>query len=387
MESVPDRPLMNEPLLIFPGRMAIQQRVLPVYRAPLMDVLATYCAGGLSVFAGDPLPDEGIAPAGKLLVANRVVGRNRHFSNPSTVLYQCYQEGLVDWLEDWQPDILIVEANPRYPNTRQAIDWIHARKRPVVGWGLGAPALHGPLAAWRKVLRQRLLRSLDGAIAYSQRGAIEYQAAGIPTERVFVAPNAAAHRPTHPPPERSSAFLSRPVVLYVGRLQARKRIDLLIQACASLPGTLQPQLLIVGDGPARSDLEEIARQVYPETEFTGARFGEDLEPYFQRADLFVLPGTGGLAVQQAMAWALPVIVAEGDGTQDDLVRPENGWRIIPGDLGDLRRVLEQALSDPAALRKMGLASYQIVDREVNLEAMAQVFIRAARQLTGMDQRG
>ena len=374
---------MNDALLSFSGRMAIQQRVLPVYRAPFMDTLAAGCSGGLSVFAGDPLPDEGIAVATELQVAQRVQARNRHFSNPGSVLYQCYQDGMLEWLESWQPDILVVESNPRYPNTRLGIDWMHARNRPVLGWGLGAPLIRGRLAAWRKVLRQRLLRSLDGVIAYSQRGAQEYQQAGLPPDRIFVAPNAAAHRPTHPPPERLPIFSHRPVVLYVGRLQARKRLDLLIQACARLPELMQPHLMIVGDGPARPALEELAGKTYFSTEFTGARFGEALEACFQQADVFVLPGTGGLAVQQAMAWGLPVIVAEGDGTQDDLVRPENGWRVIPGDLDDLHSVLQNALSDPAALRQMGLASYHIVDQEANLEAMAQVFIGAARRLTGL----
>lgn len=378
---------MSEPLLTFVGRIAIQQRVRPVYRAPFMDTLAVNCTGGVSVFAGDPLPDEGITASGELKLAQRVFARNRHFSNPGSVLYQCYQDGWVEWLESWQPDVLFVEANPRYPNTRLGIDWMHARNRPVLGWGLGAPALQGPLAAWRRVLRQRLLRSLDGMIAYSQRGAQEYHQAGIPADRIFVAPNAAAQRPTQPPPERPAAFSPHPVVLYVGRLQARKRLDLLIQACASLPADLQPHLMIVGDGPARPALEEIAGQYFPGAEFTGARFGEALEACFQKADLFVLPGTGGLAVQQAMAWGLPVIVAEGDGTQDDLVRPENGWRVVPGDLDDLRRTLQTALSDPGVLRRMGIASYQIVDQEINLEAMAQVFIRAARQLPLADRRG
>jgi len=376
---------MNTSELKFPGRIAIQQRVLPVYRASLMDTLAANCSGGLSVFAGDPLPDEGITSAGDLQVAQRVYAHNRHFSNPGSALYQCYQDGLVDWLEDWQQDVLIVEANPRYPNTRLGIDWMHARKRPVLGWGLGAPEIHGPLAAWRKVLRQRLLRSLEGVIAYSQRGAQEYLQAGIPAERIYVALNAAAHRPAQPPPEKSPGFGPRPVILYVGRLQARKRLDLLIQACAGLPEAMQPHLLIVGDGPARPELAVAAEKHYPATEFTGALFGDALAACFQRADLFVLPGTGGLAVQQAMAWGLPVIVAEGDGTQDDLVRPENGWRIVPGDLDDLSRTLQTALSDPVRLRRMGAASYQIVAQEVNLEAMTQVFIRAARQVACIGQ--
>ena len=41
----------------FPGRLALQQRVLPVYRVPFVDTLADRCDGGLSVFAGQPLAD------------------------------------------------------------------------------------------------------------------------------------------------------------------------------------------------------------------------------------------------------------------------------------------------------------------------------------------
>ncbi len=101
-------------------------------------------------------------------------------------------------------------------------------------------------------------------------------------------------------------------------------------------------------------------------------------PYFQAADLFVLPGTGGLAVQQAMSFGLPVIVAEGDGTQIDLVRAENGWTVAPGRLDALASCLAEALRDPARLRRMGQESYRIVHDEVNLERMVEVFTEVCR---------
>ena len=73
-----------------------------------------------------------------------------------------------------------------------------------------------------------------------------------------------------------------------------------------------------------------------------------------------MPGLGGLAVQQAMAHALPVVVAEADGTQADLVRPDTGWMVPSGDVPVLRNTLIEALSDVARLRQMGAASYRIV---------------------------
>jgi glycosyltransferase involved in cell wall biosynthesis len=299
--------------------------------------------------------------------------QNVCFGDPSSKLFLCWQPGFVDWLEKNQPAVLIVEANPRNLATRMAVRWMHQRGRPVVGWGLGAPPIAGPLALLRRWERLSLLRSLDIVIAYSRRGAEQYRSLGFPAERVFVAPNAVAPRPANPPIQRTAISAAPLTVLFIGRLQERKRVDHLLHACASLVLEKQPRLLIVGDGPAREPLQALAGEIYPQAEFLGARHGPDLEPAFAAADLFVLPGTGGLAVQQAMAHALPVIVARGDGTQDDLVRPENGWQIPPDDLGALKEALGLALSDPARLRRMGLEAYRLVADEVNLEAMVQVF--------------
>jgi glycosyltransferase involved in cell wall biosynthesis len=224
------------------------------------------------------------------------------------------------------------------------------------------------------------LHQFDALISYSVRGAEQYAALGYPADRIFVAPNATAPAPTFPLPARLPGFGERPVALYVGRLQARKRLDDLIRACAALPESLQPRLIIVGDGPERETLEALARQVYPHSEFPGAKFGADLTPYFTSADLFVLPGTGGLAVQEAMSYGLPVIVAQGDGTQDDLVRPGNGWQIPDEDYPALLRALQVALSDPARLRRMGGESYRIVREEINIEKMVEVFMLAVNKL-------
>ena len=356
----------------FPGKLAVQQRVLPSYRAPFFDLLASACDEGMSLFTGSPRRSESITTTSQLQTADYHLGRNLHlFDGP---FYLCYQLGLLRWLKDQNPDALIVEANPRYLSTPAAVKWMHRQGRPVIGWGLGSP----PDRGFRKQRRISFLRQFDAMIAYSQRGADEYAALGFPREKIFVAYNSVSPPPSFPFPTRPLTFDLKPNILFVGRLQARKRIDVLLRACSQLEP--DPRLVIVGDGPERESLMSLAKKIYPGAEFVGVKQGMELKPYFLEADLFVLPGTGGLAVQEAMSYGLPVIVAQGDGTQDDLVRRENGWQVPPDDFDSLLSTMKDALSDVARLRRMGAESYRIVKEEINIEKMAETFVNVLNQL-------
>lgn len=362
---------------LYPGRVGLQQRVLPTYRVSFFDRLAKACEGGLSVFAGEPRPQEAILRADHLETANYAPARNLHI--PRGSYYLCLQLGLVKWLEDWDPEALILEANPRYLVNRLGIAWMRDRDRPVLGWGLGAPPIRGALAGLRRLVRRGFLRHFDALLAYSSLGAEQYRVAGVPSDRILVAPNAVSPPPL-PLPERPPLAGRPPRLLFVGRLQARKRVDLLLRACASQEERID--LWIVGDGPARSELESLASEVFPWANFAGAQHGHALDWFFNSADLFVLPGTGGLAVQEAMGHGLPVIVAEGDGTQNDLVAGGNGWLVSPGDASALSEIICEALANPRQLREMGVKSHRLVQERFNIDAMVEVFVRALNLTAG-----
>ena len=359
-------------MIRFPGKLALSQRVLPNYRVPFFDLLASACDGGMSLFTGLPRPVEGITVAKELRVANYKLGNNIHLF--SGIFYLCYQMGLIDWLKEWNPDALIMEANARYLSTSSAVAWMHQHGKPVIGWGLGSP----PTSGFRKQRRLSFISQFDALIAYSQRGANEYTALGFPRQKIFVAHNSVAMPPSSPTSVAGRAF--RPNILFVGRLQARKRLDYLLRACAQLKQDIK--LVIVGDGPEHSMLQSLAKEIYPSAEFIGSKHGAELKSYFTQADLFVLPGTGGLAIQEAMSYGLPVIVAQGDGTQDDLVRKENGWQIPPDNFDALVSTMKDALSDVARLRRMGEESYRIVKEEINIEKMVETFVTALNSCTG-----
>lgn len=349
--------------------------VLPVYRRPTLENVARKLDGSMHIFAGRPAADEGIGTIETLAGADTTITTNRQFFGGP--LRGWWQVGIKEWIRQFDPTVIIVEANPRYLSTWWAMKWMRKRGRPSIGWGLGTLQVGSGYEWLRNAGRDQFLHRLNGILAYSQRAGDEYRdVVGIPPERIVVARNATTPRQTWPMPQRPDSFNGKPVVLFVGRLLDRKRIDNLMTACAKLPENLKPVLNIVGTGPAEQPLRELSKSIYPETKFFGERRGEALKDIWQSADLFILPGLGGLAMQEAMSHGLPVIAAEGDGTQFDLVDETNGWHVEPRNVDALRETIAEALSDVSKLRRMGEASYRKVYEQFNVDYVSDQFLKA-----------
>jgi len=238
-------------------------------------------------------------------------------------------------------------------------------------------------------LRSRLYRTFDAIIAYSSKGAEDYRRAGVPDERIFVAHNAVSTESADVAQSRfpsdgqevqnwrDSQGLSRQTIICVGRLIPEKRLDLLIESCRAIGD--ECDLVIVGDGPERNALERLAAERFPRSRFLGHLEGDDLSIAFAASDLFVLPGTGGLAIYEAMAHSKPVIVGQGDGTEVDLVHDgRNGALVAPGDTAALTAAIETYLKLPEMALKAGRESRKIVDEEVSIGRMSSVFVDALR---------
>jgi glycosyltransferase involved in cell wall biosynthesis len=146
----------------------------------------------------------------------------------------------------------------------------------------------------------------------------------------------------HPRPKPAVPF-ARPVLLYVGRVSHEKGIDDFLRLKAA--GTK----LVVGDGPARTELE----RAHPEAVFLGYRKGHDLGEVYAMADLFVFPSktdTFGIVVIEALACGLPVAAYPATGPVDTITSDKLG--ALDDDLG---KAVERALrtGDPAACAAEG----------------------------------
>lgn len=100
---------------------------------------------------------------------------------------------------------------------------------------------------------------------------------------------------------RSKGFLkqARPIFTYMGRVAVEKNIEAFLEL--DLPGSK----LVIGDGPALDKL----KQCFPDVEFVGFKFGEELASLIAASDVFVFPSltdTFGIVLLEAMACGVPV---------------------------------------------------------------------------------
>ena len=134
-----------------------------------------------------------------------------------------------------------------------------------------------------------------------------------------------------------------PLLLYVGRLAAEKRVDWLRTVLANLPGT---HLAVVGDGPLRSELEKAFADL--PVVFTGYLQGEDLACAYAAADVFAFPSaneTFGNVVLEAMASGLPVIAPRSGGLIDHVQHGHNGLLFEAGQAPDLVAQTRRVVND------------------------------------------
>jgi glycosyltransferase involved in cell wall biosynthesis len=261
---------------------------------------------------------------------------------------------------------------------------------------LGIPVVAKPLRGGRLGDIQRLQRmpfgarrlatfrrSVDAFIVISREIDAELDQVGVPpARRVFIPNGVDTERFTPlPPREQSAPLLPRdalreslglpdgPVAVFSGRLAPEKRVDRLLgvwpavrAACAGAT------LLVLGSGPEAARLREMAA---PGVRFAGQI--DDVAPYLQAADLFVLPSVAeGLsnALLEAMAAGLPTIVTAVGAAGEVIEHGYDGWLIQPDDEAGLQAALIGLLGDATQRTSLGRNARQRVLQRYGLDRTA-----------------
>jgi glycosyltransferase involved in cell wall biosynthesis len=175
----------------------------------------------------------------------------------------------------------------------------------------------------------------------------------------------------------------RPVILFAAKLIPRKRCADLIDAFLKLSNSNTidpiPYLLIVGDGEQRSSLEDRVKEAHSgDVRFLGFRNQSELPRFYDLCNVFVLASVEepwGLAINEVMNAARPVIVSDQVGCQKNLVHPGiNGCVVRAGDINGLTESLRTVLANEQTARAMGDASLGIIDQysfEQNVTGLRQ----------------
>jgi glycosyltransferase involved in cell wall biosynthesis len=227
---------------------------------------------------------------------------------------------------------------------------------------------------YHAVWGRRLLQGASAVIATSGQEIEELVSGGLPRARVVLRRNGVEVPRTWP--ERGAFRKSQGIspeeklVLFLGRLSAKKSPDLLLKAFAELSGhaTGIPMTLVFAgpdDGGAESELEQLATQlgIRKKVQFAGAIFGETKWAAYRDADVFVLPSQNenfGNTAAEAVAAGTPVIVTEQCGIAP-LLADEAGL-VIRHDRAALAGALERVLSEAELRTRLAAGCPQVTAR-------------------------
>lgn len=234
-------------------------------------------------------------------------------------------------------------------------------------------------------MKKRALNLPDAHVNYVE--AYEYwKSYGISREKIFITRNS---------PDTDMLFLTREKLeveprilphnpyrlLHVGRLVEWKRVDMLMRAFAHVRVRFpNSELLIIGSGPEEETLKKLAGelQLGASVSFLGGVYDQQLlGQYYLASSLYVLAGMGGLSINEAMCFGLPILCSVCDGTEKVLVREGvNGKYFRDGDEDDLADKITWFFERPSLLQQMGRSSEEIIRHEVNINTVINGYVDA-----------
>lgn len=280
------------------------------------------------------------------------------------------------------PKIIVTEGGQNTINNIQVFLYSKIFKCKYIIWDLGKGYAEFNRSAWRDLYMRLYVSILHNAYyiyGYNTQSKSYFQSLGIPEDKIVVLNNTIDTRKIS---RIKSSFISEipeelrepsgnglTFLIFVGALVKSKNIEDLAVLMTLLGPTYF--LIIVGDGsPAYKEELEI---LFKKTNhlFVGYKRNEQLLPYYRISSFSVLPGLGGLSINQAMAFGVPVVCKSADGAEKDLVI-NNKTGYIYNDLNDLYNyILSKEKND---WEHMGKNAEHLIYSHHSVESMMNKFI-------------
>jgi colanic acid/amylovoran biosynthesis glycosyltransferase len=173
-----------------------------------------------------------------------------------------------------------------------------------------------------------------------------------------------------------------PVVLFVGRLVEKKGCEYLLQAMQRVQAQMpQMEVVVIGEGPLRNQLEVYAKQHLKRYQFLGVQPPDRVQFWMQRAKLFCVPSvtakTGdaegfGMVFAEAQATGLPVVSFASGGIPEAVAHEKTGFLAPERDVDALAAYLLSLLENPILWNTFSQQGRERVQRQFNLESQTRL---------------
>jgi len=241
---------------------------------------------------------------------------------------------------------------------------------------------------WDRVFGRPALKRAHAIVCASEFEAEHIKALGY--RHTVVIPHG-VERQAGPPSaeirERIALWGEDCVVLFLGRLVAKKHPEVLVEAW-SKRARCHCRLVFVGpDRRTAEDLAALSRQLGCNTsvDLLGELLGADKWAILERADLFALPSENesfGIAVPEALTAGTAVLVTAAVATSSDVRAACVGWVVTDFEVTTWTNALDRALADPQALHVMGESARTFAAQRYNWVEAAKKYRTLYAQARG-----
>lgn len=281
-----------------------------------------------------------------------------------------------------RPDIIITEGGANTVNNIPVYLYCRLTKCEYIIWDLGKGFADFGNSLLRRIYMKLYLKILQHSkyiYGYNSLSRDYFCSLGFKEEKIIVLNNTIDTRAIRRIRDTYTPFIPDELkdisnnkyifLIFVGALVKSKKVEALAELMKMLGETYF--LIIVGEGTPeyRKELED--NFIGTNHIFTGYKRNDQLMPYYSLASFSVLPGLGGLSINQSMAYRVPVICKSADGAEKDLVKNDfTGY--IYKDLQDAYNYIVSRTADD--WKRLGKNAEDFLYENHSVEKMMDRFI-------------
>lgn len=313
------------------------------------------------------------------------------------------QRAIAALLDEWQPDV--IHAHNPFPIGRAVSSLARSRRIPLVLTNhnipenalanLYLPSFIKPGEAMTNWLWKEQVRFLNRAnfVTSPTQTAVDLllsHGLSVPSEAISNGVDAKRFRvaPASKELRHSWKLPDKPLVLYVGRLDGEKKMDVWLRSIPEVLKEIDAHFVIGGKGTEAANLQRLAQKldVADHVTFVGVVPSEDLPAFYNLGTVFAIASPAelqSLVTLEAMASGLPIVACDATALPELCKSGRNGYLFLPGDPAGMAKSLIRILRNPSMAERMGQESRRIIEADHDVQQMPQRYAEIYQKVASL----